>query len=52
MKLIDYSHNDQLYFIESFLDYCKKVSQKSSNSKQTNSSVNVNTFLLSQIVKK
>ena len=34
MKLIDYSHNDQLYFIESFLDKCQSLCDKVNDEKK------------------
>lgn len=51
MKLIDYNPNDQIYFIESFLNRCQNICEKI---KSENDDVrpNINEFMLSQIIKK
>ena len=51
MKLIDYNPEDQVYFIESFLNRCQSICEKiKSNNNEENP--NINEFMLSQIIKK
>ena len=51
MKLIDYNPDDQLYFLESFINRCQLLCDKINDGKETKNP-NVNEFLLSQIIQK
>ena len=51
MKLIDYNPDDQVYFIQSFINRCQSLCDKINDDKETKNP-NVNEFLLSQIIQK
>ena len=51
MKLIDYNPQDQLYYIESFLNRCQNICEKI-KSEDDGKKPNINEFMLSQIIKK
>ena len=51
MKLIDYNPEDQVYFIESFLNRCQNVCEKI-KSENNGENPSINQFMLSQIMKK
>ena len=50
MKLIDYNPNEQIYFIESFLNRCQNICEKIKS--ENDVKPNINEFMLSQIIKK
>ena len=50
MKLVDYEHEDQLYFLQAFLNKCNKIVNKFNKSKSKSENVTINQFYLSQMI--